>query len=111
VQITVRPNPKGSLQGPRYAFVAELRQQFTVRAMCCCLRILPSGSYAWLKNSLSKLALEDAPQTELIGKAWKESGRVNGDRKLRGDLIDQGETSCPNRCAWLLWRQAIDCGR
>ena len=85
----------------RYAFVAEHRPLFSVRAMCRCLRIQPSGFYAWLKNPLSKRAKEDARQTELIRKSWKESGRVYGYRKLHDDLLDQGETICPNRVARL----------
>jgi len=36
----------------RYAFVAEHRGQFSVRAMCRCLHIQPSGFYAWLKAPL-----------------------------------------------------------
>ena len=43
----------------RYAFVAEHRPWFSVRAMCRCLRIQPSGFYAWLKSPLSKRARED----------------------------------------------------
>jgi putative transposase len=89
----------------RYAFVAEHRPVFPVRAMCRCLRIHPSGFYAWLRNPLSKRAREDARQTELIRKAWKESGKVYGYRKLHDDLLDQGETCCPNRVARLA-RQA-----
>ena len=56
----------------RYAFIAEHRQQFAVRAMCRCLSIRPSGFYAWLKAPLSKRAREDARQTELLDKAWRE---------------------------------------
>ena len=85
----------------KYAFVAEHRPLFSVRAMCRCLRIHPSGFYAWLKNPLSKRATEDIRQTDLIGKAWKASGRVYGYRKLHDDLLDQGETICPNRVARL----------
>ena len=85
----------------RYAFVAEHRPVFPVRAMCRCLRIHPSGFYAWLRNPLSKRAQEDARQTELIRKSWKESGMVYGYRKLHDDLLDQGETCCPNRVARL----------
>jgi putative transposase len=85
----------------RYAFVAEHRPLFSVRAMCRCLRIHPSGFYAWLKNPLSKRAREDARQTELIRKAWTDSGKVYGYRKLHDDLLDQGETCCPNRVARL----------
>jgi putative transposase len=85
----------------RYAFVAQHRPLFSVRAMCRCLRIQPSGFYAWLKNPLSTRAKEDVRQTELISKAWKESGKVYGYRKLHDDLLDQGETCCPNRVARL----------
>lgn len=65
-----------------------------------------SGSYmarvcTHLNNSLSKRALEDARQTELIRKTWKDSGKVYGYRKLHDDLIEQGETCCPNRVSRL----------
>jgi putative transposase len=69
--------------------------------MCRCLRIQPSGFYAWLKAPLSKRAEEDARQTELLRTAWKDSGKVYGYRKLHDDLLDQGETCCPNRVARL----------
>jgi putative transposase len=84
-----------------YAFVADHRPLFSVRATCHCLHIHPSGFYAWLKTPLSKRAKEDIRQTELIRKAWKESGKVYGYRKLHDDLLDQGETCCPNRVARL----------
>lgn len=85
----------------RYAFVAEHRSQFSIRVMCRCLRIHPSGYYAWLNNPVSKRATEDARQTELIRTAWKESGKVYGYRKLHDDLIEQGEKCCPNRVSRL----------
>lgn len=85
----------------RYAFVADHRTLFSVRAMYRCLRIHPSGFYAWLKNPLSRRANEDARQTGLIRQAWEESGKVYGYRKLHDDLLDQGETCCPDRVARL----------
>lgn len=85
----------------KYAFVSEHRLLFSVRAMCRCLRIHPSGFYAWLKNPLSNRAKEDERQTKLIRGAWKDSGKVYGYRKLHDDLLDQGETCCPNRVARL----------
>ena len=75
---------------------------------------------------MSRRAQEDARQIELLDKAWKESGRVYGYRKLHDDLLDQGETSCANRerirrktyrtRAWQGWpesrpRSAIGAGR
>jgi len=79
--------------------VAEHRCVFSVRAMCRCLRIHPSGFYAWLKKPLR--AVEDERQTDLIKGAWEESGKVYGYRKLHDDLGDQGESCCPNRVARL----------
>ena len=55
----------------------------------------------WLKNLSSNRAREDERQTGLINTAWKDSGRVYGYRKLHDDLLDQGETGCPNRLARL----------
>ena len=63
----------------RYAFVAGYRGQFSVQAMCRRPRLQPSGFYAWLKPPLSRQALEDRRQTELIRQAWTDSGKVYGD--------------------------------
>ncbi|CAJ1372184.1 unnamed protein product [Effrenium voratum] len=94
-QITERGYPVA------YAFIDENRSVFSVRAMCRCLRIHPSGFYAWPKNPLSKRAQEDIRQTGLLCKAWEESGKVYGYRKLHDDLLDQGESCCLNRVARL----------
>ncbi|MFM2279632.1 MAG: transposase [Pseudomonadota bacterium] len=85
----------------RYAFIALHRVRFSVRTMCRLLHVHPSGFYAWLKNPLSKQASEDKRQTDLLLHAWEESGKVYGYRKLHDDLVDQGETCCPNRVARL----------
>ncbi|GER08177.1 hypothetical protein JCM17843_24870 [Kordiimonadales bacterium JCM 17843] len=85
----------------RYAFIAEHRPVFSVRAMCRCLRIHPSGFYAWLKDPQSQRARKDVRKTEFIRQARKNSGKVCGYRQLHDDLLDQGETCCPNRVARL----------
>ena len=85
----------------RYAFVAERQNQFGVRAMSRCLAIQPTEIYAWRKASLSRRTREDARQIALIGQAWSDSGKVYGYRKLHDDLLDQGETCCPNHVARL----------
>lgn len=81
--------------------MAEHRPIFSVRAMCRCLRLHPSGFYAWVKNPLSHRAQEDERQTKLLKEAWEESGNIYGNRKLHDDLCDLGETCCPNRVARL----------
>lgn len=69
--------------------------------MCRVVRVHPSGFHAWLRTPLSKRAREDERQIGLLRKAWEESGKVYGYRKLHDDLLDHGETSCPNRVARL----------
>jgi len=69
--------------------------------MCRVLLVHFSGFYAWLKEPLSHRALEDVRQTDLIRRAWIDSGRVYGYRKLHDDLREQGETCCENRVARL----------
>lgn len=91
----------------KYAFIKMHRSLFRVRPMCRILKVHPSGFYAWLRNPLSKRVREDARQTELIRKAWQDSGKVYGYRKLHDDLLDQGETCCPNRVARLAGRAGI----
>jgi putative transposase len=81
--------------------VAEHRGQFSIRALCRCLRVQPSGFYAWLKAPLSGRVQQNRRQTELLQKAWAESGKVYGYRKLHDDLVEQGESNCPNRVSRL----------
>ena len=69
--------------------------------MCRVLRVHFSGFYAWLKEPLSHRAQEDIRQTELIRRAWADSGKVYGYRKLADDLRDQGERISGNRVARL----------
>ncbi len=44
---------------------------------------------------------EYARQTRLFKDAWKGSGKVYGYRKLHDNLMEFGETNCPNRVARL----------
>jgi putative transposase len=85
----------------KYAFVAQHQQRFSVRMMCRLFRIHPSGFYAWLRIPVCKRAFEDKRQIDLLQTAWEESGKVYGYRKLHDDLLDHGETCCPNRVARL----------
>lgn len=69
--------------------------------MCRCLRVQPSGFYAWLQVPLSNRAMEDKRQTKTLLNAWTDSGKVYGYRKLHDDLLEQGESICANRVARL----------
>ena len=69
--------------------------------MCHVRMVHFSGVYAWLKEPLSPYAQEDMRQTDLIQKAWADSGKVYGYRKLHDDLLDQGEICSEYRVARL----------
>jgi len=77
------------------------RGEFGVRAMCRVLQVHFSGFYACLKEPLSHRAQEVLRQTELIRRAWADSGKVYCYRKLTDDLRDQGERVFENRVARL----------
>lgn len=85
----------------KYAFIEAHRSEFSVRSMCRVLAVHFSGFYAWVKEPLSLRAQEDARLTELIQRAWTDSGKVYGYRKLTDDLRDAGETCSENRVARL----------
>ncbi|MFY0679754.1 MAG: IS3 family transposase [Thalassovita sp.] len=85
----------------RYASIDAHRQQHPVRVLCKILTVHPSGFYAWVKEPLSQRAMEDQRQTKLLKKAWKDSGKVYGYRKIHHDLIDIGEAVSANRVARL----------
>ena len=85
----------------KYAFIRAHQDEFGVRAMCRVLRVHFSGFYAWLKGPLSRRAQDDVRQTELIRRAWSDSGKVYGYRKLADDLRDLGEQVSENRVARL----------
>ena len=85
----------------KYVFIRAHQAEFGVRAMCRVLRVHFSGFYAWLKEPLSRRAQDDVRQTELIRRAWSDSGKVYGYRKLADDLRDLGEQVSENRIARL----------
>lgn len=68
-----------------------------MRILCKMLNVHPSGFYAWLRKPFSNRALEDKRQIGLIEKAWKDSNKIYGYRKLYDDLIDMGECVSLNR--------------
>ena len=89
----------------RYAFIAENRLVFAVRAMCRMLLVQPSGFYVWLREPFCQPAPEVQRQTKRLEQAWDDSGKVYGYRKLHDDLCDLGGGISPNR-VWRLARLA-----
>lgn len=110
--LLISPGPPTTGASP----IALDRFHFSVRTMCRLQRVHPSGFYTWLKNPLSSRANADKRQTDLLLKAWGESGKVYGYHKLHDDLLEPGcasDASCRDQGADRLqalfrhlWRQA-----
>jgi len=65
--------------------------------MCRVLGVHRSGFYAWLKQPLSKRAIEDNRLLGLIKQSWLESGLSYGYRNICNDLKAWGEDCGKNR--------------
>ena len=86
----------------RYAFIKAHEAQHSVRGMCFCLQVHPSGYYAWKAEPQSSRAKDDQRLAGLLRQAWLESGGVYGYRKLTLDMRDLGERCGKHRVARLL---------
>ena len=64
--------------------------KLAVNRMCRVLRVLPSGSYAWLERAPSKRSTDDAVLVERIRAIHAESDATYGMPRVRAELIDQG---------------------
>ncbi|WP_323572364.1 IS3 family transposase [Rhizobium sp. 28DA2] len=84
------------------------RDRFGLAPLCPCVIDANSATASdtcrsIMQNSIGSAsrASEDKRQTDLLLKAWEESGKVYGYQKLHDDLLDLGEMCCPNRVARL----------
>ena len=86
----------------RYAFIKAHEEQHSVRRMCRCLKVHPSGYYAWKIQPQSARAKDDQRLLGLLKQAWLECGGVYGYRKLTQDMRELGESCGKHRVARLL---------
>ena len=74
------------------AFIDARRSEFGVEPICEVLPIAPSTYYAAKSRPPSARGLRDAELSEKIRKAWKDSRRRYGARKVWRQLLRQGES-------------------
>jgi putative transposase len=78
------------------------RNEYPVRLMCRCLKVSPSGYYAWEARPPSKRARDNARLLERIGEIHEDSKGVIGAPRMHEDLTGEGETASLNRIARLM---------
>jgi putative transposase len=91
----------------KYAFIDQLKADYSMRRLCQTLKLHPSGYYAWLAEPKSMRAKDDLRLLGLIKHSWLESGGVYGYRKVHDDLRELGESCGRNRVGRLMRKEGL----
>jgi putative transposase len=86
----------------RFAFIAAEKARHTVRILCRCLQVTPSGFYAWAKRGLSARAQRDVVLRTKLRAFHAASGHRYGRPNLWKDLQEDGEAVSEKRVARLM---------
>jgi len=70
--------------------------------MCRCLKVSPSGYYAWVGRPPSARALDNARLLKRIREIHEDSKGIIGAPRMHEDLVHEGETASLNRIARLM---------
>lgn len=75
----------------KYAFIRENTGTWSLRTLARLLDVHPSGYYAWLQKPEMESVAEERRLYERIFRLWRDSGCVDGYRRIYEDLRDSGE--------------------
>jgi putative transposase len=70
--------------------------------MCQVLKVHRSGFYAWMRQPLSKRAMEDARLLVAIKRSYDESHGIYGSPRIHYDLREAGIVCSENRVAKIM---------
>ncbi len=82
--------------------IERCREAFPIRMMCRELKVSPSGYYDWRERPPSAQAQSNQRLMERIQSLHAASDGVLGRRRIRDDLVDEGERCSPNRVGRLM---------
>jgi putative transposase len=86
----------------RFRMIERCREAFAVRMMCRCLKVSPSGYYAWRGRPLSNRGRDNERLLERIRALHAGSDGVLGSPRMWEDLLYEGESCSLNRVARLM---------
>jgi transposase InsO family protein len=86
----------------RFAFIAAEKAQHSVTRLCRCLRVTPSGFYAWMKRGLSARAQRDVVLRTKLRAFFAASGHRYGRPRIWKDLVEDGEAVSEKRVGRLM---------
>ena len=91
----------------RFAFIAAEKARHPVTHLCRCLRVTPSGFYAWTTRGLSARAQRDVVLRTKLRAFHAASGHRYGRPNLWKDLQEDGEAVSEKRVARLMREEGI----
>ena len=91
----------------RFAFIAAEKARHSVTRLCRCLRVTPSGFYAWATRGLSARAQRDVVLRTKLRAFHAASGHRYGRPNLWKDLQEDGEAVSEKRVARLMREEGI----
>lgn len=92
----------------KYAFIESNQETFTVTRMCDMMDVSQSAYYDWLKRPESVRSLEDKRQGEKVKEFHEKSRETYGARRIREDMIEDGEPISRTRAGRLMKQQGLE---
>lgn len=86
----------------KYQAINDGRSEYPVRLMCRCLRVSPSGYYAWHNRKPSPRARDNARLLARIKSIYADHQGVMGRRRVHEELGYEGESASLNRIGRLM---------
>lgn len=91
----------------KYAFIKKHRLKFSVGRMCRILEVSRSAFYDGLHRPESARQVEDKHLGEKVKTIHRNSRSVYGARRIKSELVEQGETISRPRVGRLMRQQAL----
>ncbi len=92
----------------KYAFIESNQGIFTVTRMCNTMNVSQSAYYDWLKRPESLRSLEDGRLSEKVKNIHKKSRETYGARRVRQELLEDGESISRARVGRLMKQQGLE---
>ena len=92
----------------KYAFIKCNQETFAVTRMCDMMNVSQSAYYDWLKRPESARSIEDRRLGEEVKKIHKKSRKTYGTRRIRQELVEDGEAVSRKRIGRLMKQQGLE---
>ena len=92
----------------KYAFIKSHRTTFSVNLMCNVMEVTRSAFYDWLNRPESVRSREDRQLGEKVKKIHEKSREIYGARRIRQELVEDGEPISRTRVGRLMKQQGLE---